>query len=67
MQFCDKKKAFANKVLQVIDENKIDVGCMRFIEEAFFHLEGYMNKQNWLIWSTEYPSVCSAKALDSEK
>ena len=44
-----QREDFANAMLQVIDESKIDVSCTWITNEARFHLEGFVNKQNWII------------------
>ena len=54
-------------MLQITDESKIGVGCLWFTYEVHFHLEGFMNKQNWRIWGTENPSLSTAKLLHSPK
>lgn len=62
-----QREDFAHEILKMIDDSTIDVGCLWFTDEAHFHLEGFVNKQNWRIWGTENPSVCLAKPLHSEK
>ncbi|GFY07998.1 DUF4817 domain-containing protein [Trichonephila clavipes] len=38
---------FANQMLTMIDSEGFDVGCIWFTDEAHFHLNGFVNKQNW--------------------
>ena len=48
----------------MVNESKIDVGCVWF---THFHLEGFVNKQNWRIWSAKNPSEFIEKPLHSSK
>ncbi|GBM35696.1 hypothetical protein AVEN_260819-1 [Araneus ventricosus] len=41
---------FANQMLTMIDSEGFDVGCIWFTDEAHFHLNGIVNKQNWRFW-----------------
>ncbi|GBO07359.1 hypothetical protein AVEN_34532-1 [Araneus ventricosus] len=38
---------FANQMFTMIDSEGFDVGCIWFTDEAHFHLNGIVNKQNW--------------------
>ncbi|GBL80112.1 hypothetical protein AVEN_29106-1 [Araneus ventricosus] len=51
----DTRYDFANAALQLVDEGGIDVGNIWFSDEAYFNLDGFVNKQNWPIWGTENP------------
>ncbi|GBN67990.1 hypothetical protein AVEN_157759-1 [Araneus ventricosus] len=44
---------FANEILTMIDNEGFDVGCIWFTDEAHFHLNGFVNKQNWRFWGSE--------------
>ncbi|GBO21569.1 hypothetical protein AVEN_148389-1, partial [Araneus ventricosus] len=48
---------FANEILTMIDNEGFDVGCIWFTDEALFHLNGFMNKQNWIFWGSENPHL----------
>ncbi|GBO34110.1 hypothetical protein AVEN_196118-1, partial [Araneus ventricosus] len=58
---------FANQMLTMIDSEGFDVGCIWFTDEAHFHLNGFVNKQNWRFWGSENPYWCEAKPLYSPK
>ncbi|GBL79126.1 hypothetical protein AVEN_92377-1 [Araneus ventricosus] len=58
---------FANQMLTMIDSEGFDVGCIWFTDEAHFHLNGIVNKQNWRFWGSENPYWCEAKPLYSPK
>lgn len=58
---------FANQILTMIDNEGFDVGCIWFTDEAHFHLNGFMNKQNWRFWGSKNPHLCEAKLLHSPK
>ncbi|GFU18075.1 uncharacterized protein TNCV_1446341 [Trichonephila clavipes] len=42
-------------MLTMIDSEGFDVGCIWFTDEAHFHLNGFVNKQNWRFWGSENP------------
>ncbi|GBM61424.1 hypothetical protein AVEN_70781-1 [Araneus ventricosus] len=54
-------------MLQLVDEGDIDVGNIWFSDEAYFNLDGFVNKQNWRIWGTENPHVAVPSSLYSPK
>ncbi|GBM71996.1 hypothetical protein AVEN_167732-1 [Araneus ventricosus] len=58
---------FANKILTMIDNEGFDVGCIWFTDEAHFHLNVLVNKQNWRFWGSENPHLCEVKPLYSPK
>ncbi|GBM65804.1 hypothetical protein AVEN_198510-1 [Araneus ventricosus] len=58
---------FANDILTMIDNEGFDVGCIRFTDEAHFHSDGFVNKQNWRFWGSENPHSCETKPLHSPK
>ncbi|GBN93228.1 hypothetical protein AVEN_265257-1 [Araneus ventricosus] len=58
---------FANKILRTIDNEGSDVGYIWFTDEAHFHLNGFVNKQNWRFWGSENPHLCEEKSLHSPK
>ncbi|GBN37906.1 hypothetical protein AVEN_265072-1 [Araneus ventricosus] len=51
----------------MIDNEGFDVGCIWFTDEAHFHLNGFVNKQNWRFWGSENPHLCEEKPLHSLK
>ena len=57
---------FFNKILTQLKSNEIDLQKIWFTDEAHFHLEGYVNKQNMRYWSQENPHV-SRKAASPGK
>ena len=38
-----------------------------FSDEAWFHLSGYVNSQNFRIWASENPNAVHEEPLHSEK
>ena len=58
---------FANLILEKIDSNKINIKKMWFSDEAHFHLNGYVNKQNWRHWGTENPHLAVAKPAHPQR
>ncbi|GBM16147.1 hypothetical protein AVEN_163161-1 [Araneus ventricosus] len=63
----DARYDFANTMLQLVDEGDIDVGNIWFSDEAYFNLDGFVNKQSWSIWGTENPHVAVPSSLYSLK
>jgi len=57
---------FAAETCQLIDEKKLDPRKINFTDEAHFHLDGYVNKQNYRIHGTEKPAI-RTKPLHPEK
>lgn len=58
---------FANAMLQLVDDGELDVGNIWFSDEAYFHLDGYVNKQNSRIWRSENPHIAEPASLHSPK
>ncbi|GBM50518.1 hypothetical protein AVEN_160740-1 [Araneus ventricosus] len=58
---------FANEILTMIDNEGFDVGCIWFTDEAHFHLNGFVNRQNWRFWGSENPHLCEERPLHSPK
>ncbi|GBM47867.1 hypothetical protein AVEN_91850-1 [Araneus ventricosus] len=54
-------------MLQLVDEGDIDVGNVWFSDEAYFNLDGFVNKQNWRICGTENPHVAVPSSMYSPK
>lgn len=67
MKAVQQRVDFANQILTMIDTDGFDVGCIWFTDEAHFHLNGIVNKQNWRFWGSENPHLCEEKALYSPK
>ncbi|GBL80237.1 hypothetical protein AVEN_29206-1 [Araneus ventricosus] len=44
---------FANTIIEMIDNDQFDVNMLWCSDEAHFHLDVYVNRQNWRIWGTE--------------
>ncbi|GFW45079.1 uncharacterized protein TNCV_4513931 [Trichonephila clavipes] len=42
-----QRDGFANQMLTMINSEGFYVGCIWFTDEAHFHLNGFVNKQNW--------------------
>ncbi|GFY16844.1 uncharacterized protein TNCV_4338451 [Trichonephila clavipes] len=51
----------------MIDSEGFNVGCIWLTDEAHFHLNGFVNKQNWRFWGSENPYWCEVKPLYSPK
>ena len=41
----------------IIDNEEIDPQRIWFSDEAHFHVDGYINKQNWYIWGTKHHTL----------
>ncbi|GBN02535.1 hypothetical protein AVEN_251-1 [Araneus ventricosus] len=49
------------------DNEGFDVGCIWFTDEAHFHLNRSVNKQNWRFFGSENPHLRDEKPLHSPK
>lgn len=63
----NSRETFANDMVQMIDVGDINVDNILFSDEAYFQLDGYVNKQNWRIWGTENPHVAVPSSLHPPK
>jgi len=48
---------FATEMCGLIDSKKLDIRRIIFTDEAHFHIDGYVNRQNYRIWGTEKPAI----------
>ena len=53
----ERRLGFAKEICSLVDEKKFDPQKIIFTDEAHFHLDGYVDKQNYRIWGTEKPSI----------
>jgi hypothetical protein len=58
-----KRFEFADVLLPMISDGKINPKHVWFSDEAHFHLDGYVNKQNWRFWGNENPHIVHQKSL----
>lgn len=63
----ERRLRFGNTMCNMIDEKRFDIGKIWFSDEAHFHLEGFVNKQNWRFWASENPYFMTQKPLHSKK
>ena len=61
------RETFVNDVMQRIDDGDIHVIIIWFTDEAYFYLDSFVNKRNWLVWGTENPPCCYLIVSASEK
>ncbi|KFM66589.1 hypothetical protein X975_14119, partial [Stegodyphus mimosarum] len=65
MKAVQQRVDFAKQILTMINNDRFDVSCIWFTDEAHFHLNGIINKQNWRFWGAENPHLCEEEALHS--
>ena len=63
----EKRLQFVNEILVAIDDKTIDPNLIYFTDESYFHLIGYVNKQNYRFWGSENPHLSVAQALHPQK
>lgn len=63
----EQRLCFANTIVDTIDKQEFDVNMVWFSDEAHFHLDGYVNKQNCRIWGTENPHFAIEKSLHPKR
>ena len=59
----ERRFDFANLLIEMVEHNQLNPELIWFSDEAHFHLDGYVNKQNWRIWGTENPHFSVQKTL----
>ncbi|GBM46850.1 hypothetical protein AVEN_271170-1 [Araneus ventricosus] len=59
----EQRLEFANTIVEMIDNDQFDVNMLWCSDEAHFHLDGYVNRQNWRVWGTENPHFAIEKSL----
>jgi len=62
-----KRNAFCIKVQEMVESGRLDPNLIFFTDEAYFTLEGYVNKQNYRIWGSEPPKEFAEAPLHSRK
>lgn len=63
----DQRFNFANDVLELIRNKTTDVKRIHFSDEAYFQINGYVNKQNYRYWGTENPHLSVIRPLHPQK
>jgi hypothetical protein len=63
----DRRVVFCDSLRQYLEDNSTVIHHIRFSDEAQFHLNGYVNKQNMCVWSTENPHAVMETPLQPEK
>ena len=63
----DRRIQFAEWVLHSIEDDNRFLTTLMFSDEAIFHLDGRINKQNSRVWSSENPRSYREQPLHSEK
>jgi hypothetical protein len=53
--------------LQLINQNQDVVGNLLMSDEAYFHLSGFVKKQNFRYWSATNPKEINDRQLHSSK
>ncbi|GBL70488.1 hypothetical protein AVEN_217785-1 [Araneus ventricosus] len=59
----EQRLEFVNSIVEMIDNDQFDVNMLWRSDEAHFHLNGYVNRQNWRIWGTENSHFAIEKSL----
>ncbi|XP_025016781.1 uncharacterized protein LOC112538930 [Tetranychus urticae] len=58
----EKRTAFSSQVYQMIETSQFNHEDIIFSDEAHFHLDGYVNKQNFRFWGSERPEYFQSKS-----
>ena len=67
MKVVQQKVNFVDQILTLIDNDGFDLSYIWFRDEANFHLNGIVNKQNWRIRGSVNAHLCEEKALYTPK
>lgn len=67
LSLADKRQRvdFCNRMMEILDEN--DEALVVMSDEAHFHLDGTVNKQNLRFWCAENPKIVSERPLHSSR
>ena len=57
----EKRMRFAGEILEKIGSQEVSVNTIWFSDECHFHLNGYVNRQNYRIWGSENPHLALEK------
>ena len=63
----DRRYNFSKEYGALLEENPNVVQVTWFSDEAHFHLNGYVNKQNTRFWATQNPHITVANPLHPER
>jgi len=63
----NQRSECCRKFLQIIERTPQFLDHLIMSDEAHFHLNGYVNKQNFRYWAAENPDMLHQKPLHSEK
>lgn len=61
----EARVSFCNRVLTLIDQDHTFIENLWMSDEAHFHTEGYVNKQNLRMWGSQPPTTFIEKPLHS--
>ena len=61
------RRDFANHLVKEFKNGSIGVHKIWFSDETHFQLNGYLKKQNWRRWGTEYPHLSVVSPLHPQK
>lgn len=57
----ERRLLFAEELLEKIQSEEVKVNNIWFSDECHFHLNGYVNRQNYRIWGSENPHLTLEK------
>ena len=60
------RRISSEQLLEMLNDDGV-INTVLMIDEAHFHLSGYMNKQNYRYWAPENPQELHQHALHSER
>lgn len=62
-----RRSEFAQLMLEKLQTGEIDVKKIWFSDEAYFTLDGHLNKQNYRYWGRERPEITVVRSLHPKK
>ena len=63
----EKRFEFANRIINMIEDGSIDIDKIIFTDECHYHMEGFVNKQNWRHWGSEPPNFTEVRPLHPKR
>ena len=62
-----RRSEFAQLMLEKLQTGEIDGKKIWFLDEAYFSLDGHLNKQNYRYWGRERPEITVVRSLHPKK
>lgn len=62
-----QRRQFSGQLLGLLEGDTVPANKIIFSDEAHFHLDGYVNRQNYRFWGSENPRLVVEKSLHPQR